>query len=69
MKTTQSLQDFDSNNGDVSHGNIVINSRTLFQCDDSSTFKDMDGYVEICDVSSGYGFMNSHTVYQLNGLK
>ena len=29
----------------------------------------MDVDAEKYDLSNGYGFMNSHTVYQLNGLK
>ena len=62
-----SQHDCDSNNDDVSSGYGFINSHTVYQCDDSSTFKDMDGDVENCDVSSGYSSMNIHTVYQQNG--
>ena len=45
------------------------NSHTLFQCEDSITFKYMDGEVENGDVSSGYGSMNIHTDLQRYGLK
>ena len=62
-------QDFDSNNGDVSIVNGFINSHTLSQCYHSSTFNQMDGYVEKGDVGGGYFYMNSHTLYQPNGLK
>ena len=43
---------------DVSSGYIFENSHTLSQCEDSSTFKDMDGYFEFFygDVSCGYVF-------------
>ena len=61
--------DFDSNHGDVSIVNVVINSHTLSQCDDSSTFKDMDVDVENGDVSSENGSLRSHNFYQLNGMK
>ena len=66
---TLSQQDFDSNNGDLSSGNDFIKSHALSQCDYSSNFKQMYGDVEKWDVSSGYGSMNSHTFYQLNGFK
>ena len=66
---TFSHQDHDPNNGDVISGNVFINSHTLSKCDDLSIFKEIDGYVENCDVNSGYVSMNSQTVYQLNGLK
>ena len=66
---TLSQHYFYYNNGDVSSGYAFINRHTLYQCDDSSTFKDMDGGVENFDVSSGYGSMNNHTIYQHNGSK
>ena len=66
---TISRQYFDSNNGDVISGNIVINSHTLYQCYDSIKFKEMDGDVEKGDVSSLYGYMNSYTIYQHYVLK
>ena len=46
-----------------------FNGHTLSQFDNSRTFKDMNGDVENGDGSSGYGSMNSHNFYQLNGLK
>ena len=62
-------QDWDSNNGDVSIGNGLINSHSHSQYKNSINFKEIDGDVENCDVSSGYGSMNSHTVYQHNCFK
>ena len=40
---TFSQQDCDSNDGGLSTGNGFINRHTLSQCDDSRTFRDMDG--------------------------
>ena len=60
---------FYSNNGDVRSGNIFINRHTISKCYDLSTFKAMFGDVEKGDVRIGYGYMNSYTLYQLNGLK
>ena len=51
----------DNNNGDMSSGYGFINSHTLYQCEDSSALKEMDGDVEDGDVSSGYGSMKSNT--------
>ena len=62
-------QDWDSNNGDVNSGNGYIYIYTISQCNDSSSFKEMNGDVSNGDVSSGYGYMNRHTVYKNNGLK
>ena len=62
-------QDCDSNNDNASSGNSFINSHAIYQCNNSSNFKDMNGDVKKDDVSSGYGSMKIHTVYQLNGLK
>ena len=59
----------DSNNGDEISEKDYINSHNISQCDYSSTFKEMDGDAEKGVVSSGYGSMNIHTVYQLNCLK
>ena len=63
-----SLQYCDYNNGDVISGNL-FNTNPLSQCNYSSTFKEMGGYVLKGDVSSVYGFMNIYISYQLNGLK
>ena len=60
-------KDCNTNAGDVSSGYGFIDSHTISQCDDSSTFKDMDGDVEKGDVSIVYGSKNIHTVYQQNG--
>ena len=62
-------QDQDFNNVYVSSRNDFINSHIISQCNDSSTFKDMDGDVEICDVRGGNDYMNSHNIYQHNSLK
>ena len=56
-------QDLDYINGDVSSGNGFINIHTISQCDDSSTFKDMDGDSEKRDISSLYGSTNRKNVY------
>ena len=61
---TVSQHDWDFNNGDVSSGNGFINSHTLSQFDDSTTFQDMDEYVEEYNVSGGNGSINSHNIYQ-----
>ena len=66
---TLSQQDCDTNNGDISIGYGFLNIQTLSQCEDSSAFKEVGGYVENCDASSGYGSMNSHTDLQQNSLK
>ena len=66
---TLSKYDCDSNNSDVISGHGFINSHNIYECDDSSTFKYMDGCVEKGDTSSGYGSMNIHNDYQHNGLK
>ena len=58
-----------SNNGDVNSGYFFINSHTLYQCEDTSTFKDINGDVEKGDFSSGYGYMSSQTDFKHNGLK
>ena len=60
--------DFEKGDGDVGSGYVFINSHTLSQRDDSSTFKNIDGGVDKGDVSSGYGSMNSHTDLQQNGF-
>ena len=60
---------WDFNNGDVSCGNIFINSHTLSQCNYSSSFEYMENYVENGDVSGGHGSMKSHILYQHNILK
>ena len=62
-------QDQGTNNGNTSSVNGLINIRTLYKCNYSSTFKDIYGDVENCDVSSGNGSINRNTVYQHNGLK
>ena len=61
--------DCDYNNGDVSSGYGLLNSHTLYQCEDSIFFKEMYGVVKKVDVSSGYGSMNSHTDLQQNCLE
>ena len=66
---TLSQHDFDSNNGDTSSGNVIINIQTLSQCDDSRTFKENDRDAEKYDVSSWYGSINIHTIYQHNGVR
>ena len=55
---TLSQQYCDSNNGDMSSGYGFLNRHTLSQCEDSSTFKNIDDDVEKFhgDVSSVYGF-------------
>ena len=65
-KNTLSQQNCDSNNGDMSSWHGFKNSHTIYQCKDSSTFKDINGNVEKgdCDVSSGYGVLNSHNIPQ-----
>ena len=57
------------NDGDNSCVNSFIKSHNIWQCNDSIYFKDMGEYVENCDVSGGHGCINSHTLYQQNGLK
>ena len=66
---TLSQQYWDLNNGDVSSWNGFINIHTISQCNDSSKFKEMYGYVENYDASSGYVYVNSHTLYKQNGLE
>ena len=55
--------------GDVIGGNVSMKSHIIHQCNYSSTFKDMDGYVEKGNVRGGHGYINFHTFYQQNGLK
>ena len=62
------LQDWGYNNGGVSIVNDSINIHTLLQCNNSSIFKYMDGYVDNEDISNRYVSMNGHTVYQQNSL-
>ena len=64
-----SQQDWVFNNGDVICGNGFIKIHTLSQCNDSSSFKDMDGDVENYNVSGGHGSMKKQTLYQQNGFK
>ena len=56
--------DCDSDDGDVSSGYGFINRHTLYQCEDPSKFKDMDGKVENGDVSNGYGSIRIYTGFQ-----
>ena len=63
---TLSEHDCYSNSEDMSSGNVVINIHNLSQCDDSITFKETNGDVENGDVSSGYGSIKTHTIYQHN---
>ena len=51
-----SQQYCDSNNGDLSSGYVFLNSRTISQCEDLITFKNIADDVEKGDgdVSSGY---------------
>ena len=44
-------------------------SHTLSQCEDPSTFKEIDGCSERGYVSSVYGYMNSHADLQQNVLE
>ena len=55
---TLSQQYCGSNHGDVSIGCGFFNRHALYQCEDSSTFNEIDDDVENCDVdvSSGYDF-------------
>ena len=53
----------------MSSGNGFIKIHTFSQCSYSNTLKYKDGDVENCDISSGHGYMNSHTVCHQNGLK
>ena len=53
----------------MSSGYSFKNSHTLYQCEYSSSFKNIYVDVENCDVSSGYGYMNIHTDSQHNGLE
>ena len=62
-------QDFYSNNDDMSSVNCFINSHTLSQSCNSITVKYMSGDAEKGDLSSVYGSMISHTLYQPNDLK
>ena len=57
-KHTLSQQCCDLNNGDVCSGYGIVNSHTISQCQDSSSFKKIENDVEGGDggVSSGYGF-------------
>ena len=64
-----SQQDWHFNKGDRIGGNDFINGHTLSQCNDSIKFKEMYGYVENYDASSGYVYVNSHTLYKQNGLE
>ena len=64
-----SQQDWGLNNGDMGCGNGFIISHNLSQCNYLGSFKEMDGDVENCDVISGPGSMNNHSLYQQNGLK
>ena len=57
------------NNGDMSCGNGFIIRHTIYQCNEASYFKEMDGDVENFDVSGGHGSMNIHTIYQHNGVR
>ena len=68
-KHTLNQHDYDSNNGDGSDWNSFIKIHTISQYDDSSTLKYIDGKVTKGDKSTGFGFMNIHIFYQLDGLK
>ena len=48
---------------------VFLNIHIISQCEDSRTFKEIDGGVKKGDVSSGYGFMNIHNNLQQNGLR
>ena len=52
----------------MSSENVFINKHTLSQWNNSSTFKEMDGYVENGDVIIGYGYVNIQTIYQHIGF-
>ena len=60
--------DVEKGDGDVSSGYGSLNSHTLSQRENLSTFKKF--YVDVYkgDASSGYGFMNRHTDLKHNGL-
>ena len=45
---------------------VFINIHSLYQCNKSIPFSNMDGGVENGDVSGGHFFMNSHTIYEAN---
>ena len=62
-------QDRYFNHGDVSSVNGFINSHSLYQCNYSSNFKQMDENVENCGASCGHGYINIHTLYQQNNFK
>ena len=53
----------------MSCGNGFISRHTIYQCNEASYFKEMDGDVENFDVSGGHGSMNIHTIYQHNGVR
>ena len=58
--------DVENVDGDVSSGYVLKNRHTLYQCEYSSTFKEMAGYFESCNVSNGYCYMNIHNYLQHN---
>ena len=51
----------------MSSGYSLKKSHTNYQCEDSSTFKNIGGDVYKGGVISVYGYMNSHTDLQHNG--
>ena len=51
---TLSQQYFDLNNGDVCSGHGFLNSHTIHQCEDPSSFKNIDD-----DFEKGYGYVSS----------
>ena len=53
----------------MSSGYGLFKIHALFQCEDSSTFKDVFGGVEKSDVSRGYISMNRYTDLQKNVLE
>ena len=53
----------------MSSGYGFLNSHNISERDDSSTFKEINGYVDKGDVISVYGSINIHTDLQLNGLE
>ena len=55
--------------GDVRSGYDFQNGHNLSQCDDSITFKNIDGDVDKGDVSIGYGSIKIHNYLQHNGLE
>ena len=58
-----SQHDLDFKHGDVSCENGFMNFHNISQCNDSSSFKDMDGDVEYGDISGVHGSMNIYNLY------